>query len=90
MIIGNLDVRRSLFGPSKTNAPLIIDPNAMLAFAFSLQRLQMIGGRRSQIAKRHSRMPSRWEWALLPHLEGLFQLTAWYDGSTSTEMVKEI
>jgi len=28
--------------------------------------------------------------ALLPHLEGLFQPMAWYDGSTSTAMVKEI
>ena len=28
--------------------------------------------------------------ALLPHLEGLFQASAWYDGSTSTAMVKEI
>jgi hypothetical protein len=29
--------------------------------------------------------------ALLPHLEGLFQVvSAWYDGSTSTAMVKEI
>jgi hypothetical protein len=28
--------------------------------------------------------------ALLPHLEGLFQAGAWYDGSTSTAMVKEI
>ena len=27
--------------------------------------------------------------ALLPHLEGLFQAFAWYDGSTSTAMVKE-
>jgi hypothetical protein len=28
--------------------------------------------------------------ALLPHLDGLFQVSAWYDGSTSTAMVKEI
>jgi hypothetical protein len=28
--------------------------------------------------------------ALLRHLEGLFQASAWYDGSTSTAMVKEI
>jgi len=28
--------------------------------------------------------------ALLPHLEGLFQASAWYDGSTSTAMVKDI
>jgi hypothetical protein len=28
--------------------------------------------------------------ALLPRLEGLFQGSAWYDGSTSTAMVKEI
>jgi len=26
----------------------------------------------------------------LPHLEGLLQVSAWYDGSTSTAMVKEI
>jgi hypothetical protein len=30
------------------------------------------------------------EMALLPYLEGLFQAFAWYDGSTSTAMVKEI
>jgi hypothetical protein len=28
--------------------------------------------------------------ALLHHLECLFQASAWYDGSTSTAMVKEI
>jgi hypothetical protein len=28
--------------------------------------------------------------ALLPHLEGLSQAGAWYDGSISTAMVKEI
>jgi hypothetical protein len=28
--------------------------------------------------------------ALLPLLEGLFQGSAWYDGSTSTALVKEI
>jgi hypothetical protein len=28
--------------------------------------------------------------ALLPHLEGLFQVSACYDGSTSTAMVMEI
>jgi hypothetical protein len=33
--------------------------------------------------------PSRWE-CPPAHLEGLFQDSAWYDGSTSTAMVKEI
>jgi hypothetical protein len=28
--------------------------------------------------------------ALLPRLEGLFRASAWYDGSTSTAMVKDI
>jgi hypothetical protein len=28
--------------------------------------------------------------ALLSHLDGLFQASAWYDRSTSTAMVKEI
>jgi hypothetical protein len=28
--------------------------------------------------------------ALLPHLEGLFQVSAWYDGETPTAVVKEI
>ena len=28
--------------------------------------------------------------ALLPHQEGLFQGSAWYDGATLTAMVKEI
>jgi hypothetical protein len=28
--------------------------------------------------------------ALLPHLEGLFQASAWYDGATPTAVVKEI
>jgi len=28
--------------------------------------------------------------ALLSHLEGPFEASAWYDGSTSTAMVKEI
>jgi len=30
------------------------------------------------------------EMALRPHLEGLFQASAWDDGSTSTALVKEI
>jgi hypothetical protein len=34
--------------------------------------------------------PSRWEWPPLPHLEGVSQASAWYDGSTSTAMVKGI
>jgi hypothetical protein len=28
--------------------------------------------------------------ALLPHLEGFFLASGWYDGSTSAAMVKEI
>jgi hypothetical protein len=41
------------------------------------------------LASRHRLMLAVGEWPL-PHLEGLFEASAWYDGSTSVAAVKEI
>ena len=51
MIIDNLDVRRTVFRPSKANPPLVVDPDRMLASSILGQRLQTIARRNSQIVE---------------------------------------
>jgi hypothetical protein len=53
VIANNLSVRwpQRSAGPLEANPPLIIYPNAVLAFAFALQRLKTIPRQRDQIAK---------------------------------------
>lgn len=48
MIVHDLDVRRSLVGPAKAKAVLVIDTNTELSFAITLQRFQSIARRRAQ------------------------------------------
>ena len=51
VIINNFNVKRIFALPPETNAPLVIDPNAMLAFAIHFQRFQMIARWNSQIVQ---------------------------------------
>ena len=51
VIIHNLHVVGIAIAPDKTNAPLVIDADAVLAFPVTFQGFQMIAGRRPQIAK---------------------------------------
>ena len=48
VIIHNLDVVCSVGLPDKANAPLVVDPNAVLSFAIALQRLQSVAWRYAQ------------------------------------------
>jgi hypothetical protein len=55
MIIHNLYVMRVAFSPSKANAPLVIDPNAVLSRSVAGQSFQPVPGRdpqRHQIRRR--------------------------------------
>jgi len=54
MIVHNLNIMGSALFPSKTDAPLLVDPDAELAFTITAQGLQMIGWRHSQIIQRNS------------------------------------
>src|SRR5688572_14588171 len=52
VIVNNLNVLRSSIGPSKADAPLVIDADAVLTAAISLQLLQTIARRGAQELKR--------------------------------------
>jgi hypothetical protein len=45
MIIDDLDVVCVSVTPTKTNSPLIVNPNAVLTFAAAFKRLEPISGR---------------------------------------------
>src|SRR5438105_4659179 len=51
VIIDNFDVRRARrsIWPLKTDAPLIVDADAVLAFPITLQRFEPVAGQRRQI-----------------------------------------
>lgn len=49
MVIDDLDVLSAYVSPTKTNAKLIIDSDAMLAGAISSERFQMIARRDPQV-----------------------------------------
>jgi len=51
VIVNNFYVMGIPAGPDKNDSPLSIDPNGMLAFAISSERLQLIPGRRCEDAK---------------------------------------
>ena len=51
MVVDNLDILSSGLSPTKADAPLLVDPDRMLAKPVALQRLQMIAGRGSQIVQ---------------------------------------
>lgn len=52
MIIGNFNLLGISIPPHKTYSPLVIDPDAMLAFAVTLQGFEPISGGNTQIIKR--------------------------------------
>jgi hypothetical protein len=49
MIIRHFHIVRVPASPSKANAPLIVDANAMLAFAIPLEFFESISGRDAQV-----------------------------------------
>jgi hypothetical protein len=49
--VHNFNVGWTIGGPDKAKPPLIIDPNAMLPFPISLQRLEAIPRRRTKVAQ---------------------------------------
>jgi hypothetical protein len=51
VIINNFNVFRTLFGPYKTDTPLIIDSYAVLSGTISPKKLKPISGRGAQIPK---------------------------------------
>lgn len=51
MIVCYFDIICVAFLPCKADAPLIIDPDAVLTFAVALQLLQSIGRRHSQVVE---------------------------------------
>ena len=56
MIINDLDSFRTKIGPAKAYAPLVVDPDRMLALAVPLQCFQAIRGRHSQGVERTRRV----------------------------------
>jgi hypothetical protein len=51
MIVHNLNLPRSLLGPSEANSPLIVDSDAHLTHAIAFEDLQSISRRISQILR---------------------------------------
>ena len=49
MIVNDFNVRRAFHRPNKAYAPLIVDADAVLPFATSLQRFELISRRNTQI-----------------------------------------
>ena len=51
MIVRDLDPLGSRLGPSKTDAVLVVDPNAVLPFALFLEAFEAVVRRRPQVLK---------------------------------------
>jgi len=51
MIIDDLDVTRAAVGPDEADAPLVVDPNAVLTRSSAPQRFQPVPRRGRQIAQ---------------------------------------
>lgn len=51
MIIHNLNLLGAGLFPDKTNAPLVVDPNAVLSCAATLQSFQAVAGRGHKVSK---------------------------------------
>ena len=51
MVIHDLDVVGILVHPFQADAPLVVDPDAVLSSPLTTQGLQTIGGRRQHIAE---------------------------------------
>lgn len=51
MVVDNLNVRCMSIVPGKTDAPLVVHPNAILACAIATKRFQLITGRNPEIVQ---------------------------------------
>ena len=49
MIVSNLDLFGATFDPTKTQAPLVVDPDAVLSRTISFERFESVGRRYSQV-----------------------------------------
>ena len=56
VVIDDFDIVRITFSPFKTDAPLVIDPDAMLSFAVALQGLQPVAWRHPQVLQTEGAM----------------------------------
>ena len=56
MVVDDLDIPGFVVAPCKTDAPLVVDTNAMLSLSIALQRLQAIAGRYTQIIEPRCRV----------------------------------
>src|SRR5690606_14016114 len=59
VIVHDLDIRRTLFGPGETQPELIVDADAVLVLAIAPKRLQAIAGRNRQVVQVHGRIEIR-------------------------------
>lgn len=53
MVVNDLHVVSVSFPPDKTDAPLIIDADAVLPLAAAMERFEAIGGWRAKVAELH-------------------------------------
>ena len=51
MVVRDLNIVRSVLFPDKADAILIVDANAVLTSPVSLQSLQLVSGRKAQVAQ---------------------------------------
>jgi hypothetical protein len=58
MIVRSLDVSWTIARPTKANAPLVVDPDRMLAFPIPLQCFEPIGRRDAQVTQPFSGIES--------------------------------
>jgi hypothetical protein len=56
VVVDDLDVMSAVRLPDKTDAPLVVHTNAVLTFAFTLQRFEPVSRRDSQTSQLGSRM----------------------------------
>jgi hypothetical protein len=52
MVVRYFDILGAIITPLKTNTPLSVDGNAVLAFSVSVQRLQSVAGQCGKITER--------------------------------------
>lgn len=53
MIIDDFDFHGATLGPSKANAPLIVDANAVLALSIAFQRFESMRRRNEEVGQPH-------------------------------------
>ena len=53
MVVNNFNIFRAVHAPAKTNSPLVVNANAVLAFPITFQRLKPIRRWREQVSQFH-------------------------------------